>query len=126
EDLEVLRVFPGTRPLGRSFVGAIRVAAHAADDLLREEGPDLLVVVELRMALERLDGVRPRLRVSGRVELEPEPPAESPVALRAEIGARLGNREVDVEENSLKRHHSACSSPRAPRHGPGGCGSPRG
>src|SRR4051795_9420725 len=90
EDLEVVRVLPCACHLDRAFVGAIGVAAHAADDLLSEEHPNLLVVVELRVPLERRDGVRPRIRVALGFELDPEPLAQPLVALRAEIGAGLG------------------------------------
>ena len=110
EELEVVRMLPGARHLDRTLVGALGVAAHAADDLLREENPDLLVVVELRVAFEGRDCVRTGLAVALWVELEPETLPESPVALRPEIGPRLGDREVDVEENGAERHHSACSS----------------
>ena len=99
EELEVVRVLPRTRHLDRALVGVTAVAAHAADDLLREEDPDLLVVVELRMAFQRRNGVSPSLGVALGVELQAEPLAEPPVALRAEIGPGLGDREVDVEEN---------------------------
>ena len=44
-----------------------------------------------------------RLVVAARVELEAVAPAESAVALGAEIGARLGEREVDVEDDRPQR-----------------------
>src|SRR5205823_14903335 len=106
EDLEVVRVFPGPGHLDRAFVGALGSAAHAPDDLLSEQHPDLLVVVELRMPLERRDGMRASLAVALGVELEPEALAEPPVAVRPEIRTWLGNREVDVEENGAQSHRS--------------------
>ena len=69
--------------------------------------PDLLVVVELRMPLEGLDGGGSGLGVAARVELEPEALAEELVALRPEVGPRLDEREVDVEEDCLERHAGA-------------------
>jgi hypothetical protein len=56
------------------------------------------------MPLERRDGVSTRLGVARRIELEAEAPAEALIALRPEIGPRLGNREVDVEENGSQCH----------------------
>src|SRR6266480_4033266 len=106
EDLEVVRVLPGPGHLDCAFVGALGSAAHAPNDLLGEQHPDLLVVVELRMPLERRDGVRASLAVALRVELEPEALAEPTVALRPEIRTWLGNREVDVEENGAQSHRS--------------------
>src|SRR6266446_78788 len=100
---------PGARHLDGAFIGAVRVAAHAADDLLGEENPDPLVVIELRVPLERRDGVRTRFAVAPRIENEAEALTEPPVALRPEIGPRLGDREIDVEENGAEGHHSACS-----------------
>ena len=88
------------RHLHGAFVGALGVAAHPADDPLREQHPDLLVVVELRMPLDSLDRGRPSVRVPARIELEPEASAERLVALRPEIRARLDEREVDVEEDA--------------------------
>ena len=49
------RVLPGASHLDSRLVGTLRVAAHPADDPLREQHPDLLVVIELRMPLDRLD-----------------------------------------------------------------------
>jgi hypothetical protein len=112
-ELEVLGVFPCTRHLHGALVRALRVAAHPADDPLGEEHPDLLVVVELRMPLDHLDRVSARVRVARGVEVEPEPPAERLVALRPEVGARLGEREVDVEEDGAQFHAAASSSQRA-------------
>ncbi len=45
------RVLPGTRHLDRRGVG-VADPAHPLDDPLGEQHPELLVVVELRMALE--------------------------------------------------------------------------
>ena len=88
EEVEVLGVLPGARHLGRARV---RVAdpAHPLDDPLREEDPDLLVVLELGMPLERREGGAPRLVVAGRVELEAVALAEPAIALGAEVGPGL-------------------------------------
>src|SRR6185437_11027425 len=59
---------------------------------------------ELGMPLERRDRMSPRLAVPPGVELEAETLAQPTVALRPEIGARLGNCEVDVEENGAECH----------------------
>ena len=65
EQLEVL----GTLPRARHLDGArVRVAgaAHPLDDPLGEEDPDLLVVVELGMPLQRRDRLAARGVVAGR------------------------------------------------------------
>ena len=83
--LEVVRVRPRTLHLdGR----AVRVArpAHPLDDPLGEEHPDLLVVVELGMTLQRRERRAPSLVVARRVELEPVALPETHVPLRAEVG----------------------------------------
>ena len=103
EELEVVGVLPGARHLGGA---GVRVAdpAHALDDPLGEEDPDLLVVVELRVPLERRERGAARLVVARRVELEAVPRAEPPVALGPEVGPRLRDREVDVEDNGAQPH----------------------
>ncbi len=70
---EVLVPLPLANHLGRALARAVRVAAHAAHDLLRERDPDLVVVHELALALE--DGDRPRPR--GGVQLGIERPAHA-------------------------------------------------
>ena len=74
------------------------VTAHAADDVLREADPDLLVVLELRMVLEILDRGRPGLGVAVGVERQPVMLAGRPVALGSSR-PELDEREVDVEED---------------------------
>ena len=69
-----------------------------------EEDPDLLVVLELRVALERRERVATRFVVAGRIELEAVPPAEPLIPLRAEVRPRLRDREVDVEDNGAQPH----------------------
>ncbi len=80
------------------------VAAHAADDQLGEGEPHLLVMAELRMALDLCDRPGARLRVAVRVELEPVLATELDVPLGAEVRPRLGEGEVDVEEHGPQLH----------------------
>ena len=54
------------------------------------------------MPLERRERRAARLVVAGRVELEPVARAEPPVALGAEVRARLGDREIDVEDDGAQ------------------------
>ena len=100
----MIGVLPRVRHLGGAGV-RVAAAAHSLDDPLREEHPGLLVVLELGMALERLERVPASILVAGRVEVEPVALAEPPVPVWAEVRARLGQREVDVE-------HTARSTPR--------------
>src|SRR2546423_7200645 len=111
-ELEVLGVLPGLRHRDGAIVSRVGVAAHAADDPLCECDPDLLVVLELGVALDALDGPLARRRVARRVELQPEALTESLVPLRPELRPGPGDREVDVEEDGLD-HQRASSSQRA-------------
>ena len=77
------------------------LAAHPADDVLREADPDLLVVLELGMVLEVLDRGRPCRLVAVGVERQPVARTGGAVALGPEQRPRLGQREVDVEENGF-------------------------
>ena len=77
------------------------LTAHAAHDVLREADPDLLVVLELGMVLEVLDRRRPRRLVAVGDEGQPVARPGGAVALRPEQRARLGQREVDVEEDRV-------------------------
>ncbi len=52
------------------------------------------------MPLQRRERRAPRLVVARRVELEPVALPEPRVTLGAEVGAGLGDREVDVEDDS--------------------------
>ena len=85
--------------LDRARVRSLGVAAHPADDLLGERDPDLVVVLELRMALERRVRGEPGRLVPLRVERQAVPLAEPPVPLRPELGTGQREREVDVEED---------------------------
>ena len=57
--------------LDREIARGVRVAAHPANDPLGEREPELLVVTQLRVALQRHERRSPGLGVAGRVELEP-------------------------------------------------------
>ena len=100
-ELEVLVLAPSPRVISRAISRTFGpVAAHAADDVLREAHPDLLVVVELRDA----SGCRGRPRRGPR-DSAPES-SSSPWRARrllvpgpAEERPRLGEGEVDVEED---------------------------
>jgi hypothetical protein len=50
-EVEVRRALPGARHLDRTLARLRQLSPHAQDDLLREGDPDLLVVLEIRMAL---------------------------------------------------------------------------
>jgi hypothetical protein len=60
-------------------------------------------VLELRVVLEVFDGRSTRLRIERGVEGQPVSVARVPVALGPEQGTRLGEREVDVEEDCVDR-----------------------
>ena len=81
---------------------ALAVAAHAADDVLREQHPQLLVVLELRVPPQVVQRRQPRLLVAAGIEAEAVPLAEPPVPLRPELRPRSRQREVDVEEHGLE------------------------
>ena len=103
-ELEVLGSLPEQRHLDGTFAGAARVAAHPEDDSLRERDPDLVVVLELGVALEIVDRGAARIFVARGVEDDSEALAETPVSLGAEIRPGLGEREVDVEEDGAQLH----------------------
>ena len=56
------------------------------------------------MLVEVLDGLRAGIPIQSRIELQTEATAEPLVALGAEVRPRLGQREVEVEENRLDVH----------------------
>ena len=84
-ELEVRRVRPASLHLDRGRVRVPR-AAHADDDPLGEQHPDLLVVVELGMPLHLRERGGARLLVAAWVEVEPVAEPERAVAVRAEVG----------------------------------------
>src|SRR5205807_10018046 len=85
-EVEVAVLLPGALDRGGAFARPLSLTAHTADDPLGERDPDLLVVLQLRVPLERRDGRGPRVLVAGRVELEAELLAAPPVALRLQLG----------------------------------------
>ncbi len=96
---EVLVSLPLAHHVGRALPGAFRVPTHAADDLLRERDPDLVVVHEPPFGLQFLDGSGACFLVARRVERQPVPLADAPIPLRPELRPRPKEGEIDVEEN---------------------------
>ncbi len=99
---EVLVSLPLAHHVGRALPGAVRVATHAANDLLRERDPDLVVVDEAGFALQRLDGSGACVLVATRIEREPVSLPHAPIPLGPELRTRSKEREIDVEENRAK------------------------
>ncbi len=100
---EVLVPLPLADHVGRARAGAARIAAHPEDDLLGERDPDLLVVDERVVVLQRLDRGGARVRVRGRGRAPS--PCRSPTR-RYPSGPSSGpgpkEREVDVEQDGLQ------------------------
>ncbi len=96
---ELVVGLPHADQIHRAGVRSLGVASHPPDDLLGERDPDLVVVLELRMALERRVRGEPGRLVPLRVERQAVPLAEPPVSLRAELGTGQREGEVDVEED---------------------------
>jgi hypothetical protein len=97
--VEVLRALPGLLDLEGAFTRPLRVPAHPDHDPLREQEPDLLVVLELRMALNGVVSAHTRFVVARGVELEPVATANPHVSVRAQFRPGSRDGEVDVEEN---------------------------
>ena len=93
---------PLAHQLGRARARSMLVATHPEDDLLGERDPDLLVVDERVVRLQRRDRRHPSLLVQRRLEHQPVPLANAPVPLRPELGPGPKQREVDVEQDSLQ------------------------
>ena len=70
-EVEVRVDLPAPDDLGGARTRAVGVAAHAADDVLGERDPDLLVVDELGVRAQVLEGGEARLLVAVGVEREP-------------------------------------------------------
>ena len=104
------------RSISTAAAIGVAPAAHAEDDPLGEEHPDLLVVVELGMPLHLRERRRARLVVPRRVELEPVAAPELPVPVRPEVRPRPCEGEVDVEDDRAQHAHEDRS----------GCGACRG
>src|SRR5207244_1102421 len=107
--VEVAVLLPRLLDRDGALTRAVALAAHAADDPLRERDPDLLVVLEVRVTLEVDERRDASLLVPGWVELQAELLASAAVALRAELGPRLREREVDVEEDGAELAHASTS-----------------
>ena len=93
---------PLAHHVGRARPRAAGIAAHPEDDLLGERDPDLLVVHELVVALQRLDRAGASVRVPIGVEREPVPLPDAPVPLGPELRPGPKEREVDVEQDGLE------------------------
>ena len=96
---EVLVALPLAHDLHRARASALRRATHAAHDRLGERDPDLLVVLELGMALEARQRREARVLVPVGIERQPVTLTCSAIPLRPELRPRLEEREVDVEEH---------------------------
>ena len=59
-EVEVGVDLPAADHVGRARPRAVGIAAHPADDVLREGDPDLLVVDELGVRAQILEGGKPR------------------------------------------------------------------
>ena len=86
-ELEVLVLLPAARQLDGDSCDAGCEPPMPSDDPLGERDPDLLVVVELGMALQVDERGVARGLVARRVEREPVPLAAAHVALRASARA---------------------------------------
>ena len=113
---EVLVALPLAHHVRRTRPCPGRVTAHPQDDLLGEGDPDLLVVHELVVALQRLDRSRTRLVVAIRVEHEAVALADSAVSLGPELRPGSKQREVDIEENCSKHRSRIALAPAASRY----------
>ena len=130
-EVEVLRALPGQGHLDREVAGRVGVAAHAANDPLREGEPELLVVTKLRMALRVATAAARASSYCAGSRLEPVPLAELAVSLRPEVRPRLRQREIDVEEHRAQGHlprftwcRRRLRSGTRPARAPGSEGSP--
>ena len=89
-DVEVLVALPAARDLDGACVRRVGLAAHAADDPLGEAEPDLVVVLELGMAVEIDERRVAGSLIAGRIEAEAVARAGADVAFRAELRVRAG------------------------------------
>jgi hypothetical protein len=103
-EVEVLVGLPGRDHLAGAGLDAGPLATEAADDVLRERDPQLVVVGELRMVAEAGDGRGARNGVTVRVEGQAVPGAHPDVAFRSQRGAGPRDREVDVEQHRAEPH----------------------
>ena len=70
-EVEVGVDLPAAHHVGRACPRAVGVAAHAADDVLGERDPDLLVVHELGVRPQIVEGREPCRLVAAGIEAEP-------------------------------------------------------
>src|SRR5262245_61816361 len=108
---EVLVPLPFADDLDRALPRALRVASHPANDLLREADPQVLVVDEIGMTLQRLDRSASGVVVERAVEGQPMSGADALVPRRPELGPRPEEREVDVEEDGSEHGARILAAP---------------
>src|SRR5918994_3345552 len=94
---EALVLLPGAHELLGARACPCGVAAHAADDLLGELDPELVVVDVVGMALERVERRQAGRLVEVRLERAAVPFPHLAVALRAKLRPGPCEREVDVK-----------------------------
>ena len=101
---------PLAHHVGRAGARSTWITPHAEDDLFGERDPDLLVVHELVVVLERLDRVSACVRVQSRIEREAVTLADPAVPLRPELRPGSKQREIDVEQHR-REHRSRIAPP---------------
>ena len=102
EELEVARIAPLLLGGDADLLGRRARRSHAAHDLGREAAVLGAAVLE-RLDLPDVERSLARRLVALRVEPDAEARAELRVAIRVEHAVRADQREVDVEQNELRR-----------------------
>ena len=118
---EVLVLLPRSDHVGRALPGAVCVSAHAANDVLGERDPDLVVVHQLALALQLGDRRRPSGVVALGCEHEPVPLPHAAVSLRPELRPGSKEGEVDIEQHCAK--HEPRIALESLRFARSGCGA---
>src|SRR3990170_356493 len=101
--------FPLAHHVDRARSRAAGIGTHAEHDLLRERDPDLLVMNEFVISLQRLDRSSARSDVQAGFELEAVPLPYAAVTLRPQLRPGPKQREIDVEQNGFE--HATEDSP---------------
>ncbi len=105
-EVEVGVNLPAPDDLDRARARALGVAAHAADDVLGERDPDLLVVHELGVHPQVGEGRDPRRLVASGIEAEAVRVPHALIRIGPELGPGPREREVDVEEDGAQHRPS--------------------
>ena len=100
---------PAARDLDGAVVRGVSLATHPAHDPLGEAEPDLVVVLELGMAVEVDERCVAGRLIAGRIESQAVALAGADVAVRPELRPGPREREVHVEEDGLQLSHSTTS-----------------